>query len=251
MRLHAVALLLLSTAPAGAVEAYYETYAAGVNVIDVDAQFELAADRYRIQLDYRTVGALNLVMSGKQRFTADGRFISDRARPSRFFSSGVLRGDPRLTQIDYPDGQPQVRQLTPANEQEREPVQPAQQQGSIDTLSAMADLLHRVAATGRCDGRAVTFDGRRLSVLEARTAGTQVLEPSSRSVFAGPALRCDFVGRQTGGFMLNEDRERLLRPHEGSAWFATVNGVTMPVRMAFRTRWFGDATMYLAARPRS
>lgn len=243
-------LLLLSTVPAAAVDAYYETYAAGVNVIDLDVQFDIRPDSYRMLMDYRTVGPLNLVFSGKQRFTAEGRFVKDAVAPIRFFSTGTLRGDPRVTQIDYPGGQPVVRQLVPPNDAEREPVPPERQADTIDTLSAMASLLRRVGATGRCDGRSTTFDGRRLSVLEARTAGTQALEPTGRSLFAGPALRCDFTGRQTGGFLVGEDRARLERPQEGSAWFAAVDGVMLPVRMSFRTRWLGDATMYLATRPR-
>jgi hypothetical protein len=33
----------------------------------------------------------------------------------------------------------------------------------------------------------------------------------------------------------------------GSAWLAPVvaGGLRLPVRMAFETRWFGEATMYL------
>lgn len=243
-------LMLLHAVPAGAVDAYYETYAAGVNVIDVDAQFDIRADGYRILLDYRTVGAMNLVMGGRQRFTVEGRFTNDRPVPSRFYSAGTLRGDPRVTQIDYPTGQPQVRQLVPPNDSEREPVPPERQADTVDTLSAMAALLRRVSGTGRCDGQSSTFDGRRLATLQARTVGNEVLPATGRSSFAGPALRCDFVGRQTGGFMLGEDRDRLQRPQEGSAWFATVGGVLTPVRMSFRTRWFGDAVMYLATRPR-
>jgi hypothetical protein len=82
-----------------------------------------------------------------------------------------------------------------------------------------------------------------------RTGGE--LEPTGRSSFAGRALRCDFVGRQSAGFMLDEDRERLQQPQMGTAWFAAVapGGPKIPVRMAFRTRWFGEATMYLTKRP--
>ena len=112
----------------------------------------------------------------------------------------------------------------------------------------MAVLVHRVSTTGRCDGTVKTFDGRRLAVLEARTEGGQVLEPSGRSSFAGNTVRCAFVGRQIGGFTLGEDRAKLARPQMGTAWFAAVTpgGPKIPVRIAFQTRWFGEATMYLA-----
>ena len=122
---------------------------------------------------------------------------------------------------------------------------------TIDTLSAMASLINQVNTTGRCEGKATTFDGRRLAQLEARTAGEQVLERTGRSNFAGKALRCDFVGRQLAGFNLDDDRERLQRPQSGTAWFAAVTpgGPKIPVRVAFQTRWFGEATMYVTGKP--
>ena len=83
-----------------------------------------------------------------------------------------------------------------------------------------------------------------------RTAGTDFLAPSGMTSFSGNALHCDFEGRQLGGFMLDEDRERLQRPQRGSAWFAAIapGEQKIPVRISFHTRWFGDATMYLVDR---
>ncbi len=250
MLVRAALLLMVAAGPAGAVDAHYEAYAAGVNVIDVDASFDVTGERYRVALATRTVGAFGLVMRSQNQTTVEGHFVGSRPVPERFFSNGTLRGGPRVTQIDYLGGRPVVRQLVPPNDAEREAVPEAQQADTIDTLSAAAELMHQVNATGRCEGRATTFDGRRLSVLEARTSGEQVLEPTGRSSFAGKTLRCDFAGRQLAGFMLNEDREVLARPQQGTAWFAAVapGGPMIPVRIAFRTRWFGEATMYLVGK---
>lgn len=240
--------LIVAGVPAEAVEARYAAYAAGVQVVDMDASFDLTLERYRVRLVFRTVGALNLVARSRSDTVVEGRFVEGRVAPERFFSSGALRGGARVTQIDYAGGRPVVRQLVPPNETEREPVGEADMIGTVDTLSAMAELVHQVNTTGRCEGLSTTFDGRRLSVLEARTSGEQVLEASGRSSFAGMTTRCEFVGRQTGGFMLDEDRATLRRPHMGTAWFAAVvpGGVKIPVRIAFRTQFFGEATMYLA-----
>ena len=182
--------------------------------------------------------------------TVAGRFVGEQPVPQRFYSSGTLGGETRVTQIDYLGGQPTVRQLQPPNDTEREPVAPERQRDTVDTLSAMAELIHQINTTGRCDGKVMTFDGRRLSVLEARTEGDQVLEPTGRSSFSGMTTRCAFTGRQLGGFMLDADRAELSRPQTGTAWFAAVapGGPKVPVRIAFRTRWFGEATMYIAAK---
>ncbi len=230
--------------------AHYKAYAAGLNVINVDATFDLSPERYRLQIDYRTAGTFGLFVRSQQTTTVAGVLSGGSARPQRFVSSGVLRGEPRVTEIDYRDGQPLIRQLAPPNTGEREAVPAAEQRGTIDTLSAMAQLIEQVTRTGRCDGTVRTFDGRRLASLRAWTVGTGVIPASTVSSFSGPALHCEFEGTQLGGFMLNEDRQQLQRPQRGSAWFAATapGGPVLPVRISFRTRWFGDATMYLADR---
>jgi hypothetical protein len=246
--LAALLLLLATGRDAGAVDLYYEAYAAGLNVVDLDAQFDVTPARYQVRVHYRTAGAFRLMVRSEQDTLALGRFEAGRPVPQRFDSRGILNGKLRLTLIDYTDGQPTIRQLEPPNSAERESVPPERQRGTVDSLSAMAALLNLVRSTGRCDGGLTLFDGRRLAALEARTAGTQLLPPTGRSSFRGEALRCDFTGRQIGGFVVDADRADLMRPHMGAAWFAEVGGEIVPVRMTFRTKWFGDATMYLTTR---
>lgn len=248
--LAALALLVLAVARAEPVHVRYAAYAAGLNALNMDADFDVTPQSYRVHLAYRTVGTVGVLVRSQQDTVAEGRFVASRPVPQRFFSAGTLRGTPRVTQIDYAAGQPTVRQLQPSNDGEREAVLPAAQAGTIDTLSAMAQLMQQVNASGRCDNRARTFDGRRLAEMESRTAGQEVLAPTRRSGFAGPALRCDFEGRQTGGFMLDGDRAVLSRPQRGSAWFAAPapGGPMIPVRIVFAARLVGEVTMYLAPR---
>ena len=69
------------------------------------------------------------------------------------------------------------------------------------------------------------------------------------AIFAGTALRCDFVGRMLAGFWLDRPHTTPGRPRGGSAWFASVQpgAPPLPVRMSFKTDWFGDVTMVLTA----
>ena len=233
---------------AQAVALHYEAYAAGVNVIDMDADFAVDPARYHVVLAYKAVGPLGLLSTSHQKTTVDGHFAGNRPVPERFYSSGVLRGENRLTEIDYAGGQPRIRQMAPPNEKEREAVAPVAQANTVDTLSAMAQLINQVNTTHRCEGTLMTFDGRRLATLSARTMGEQPLEKTGRSSFAGPTLRCEFSGRQLGGFKTDEDRAVQEKVQQGTAWFAalTPGGPMVPVRIAFRTKWFGEATMYLA-----
>lgn len=248
------AALLLSVLPAvlahaEPVRAHYRAYAAGLPVVAMDADWDVQPGAYRVHLAFRTVGALAVAYSGQSDSVSEGRFDAGRVLPRRYYSAGVLRGVQRVTQIDYPGRDPQVRQLVPPNDEERETVPPADQAGTTDSLSALALLIRDVNATGRCDGQVRTYDGRRLGELAARTGPVQALEPTSRSTYAGPALRCDFEGRQLGGFVKDGDQAALRRPQRGTAWFAAPapGGQQVPVRIEFQTRWAGAVTMYLAA----
>lgn len=244
-------LLPLGGARADAVRARYAAYAGAFNVAVLDTDWTITPAEYRVHMAFRTAGTLSAVYQAENDTTSEGRFVGDRAQPRRFYSWGHARGRQRVTLIDYPAGDPVVRQLVPPNEDEREPVPESAQARTVDTLSLMALLLRRMAASGRCDGRATTFDGRRLSDIVARTAGQEVVEASSRSTFTGPALRCDFEGRQTGGFSKDADPETVRRPQRGAAWFARIGPqeAWVPVRVQFEARTVGSVTLYLQGAP--
>lgn len=229
------------------LHATYETYAAGLEVADVDAGFSIGRWTYQMSLAYHTTGMVGFFYRGHQLATVTGNWHDMNPSPSRFSGAGVWRGEPRLADIEYEQGKPLIRQLQPPNEKEREPVPEALQANSIDTLSALADLMHLVAATGRCELTVHTYDGRRAVEIAAHTVGEETLEPTERSSFSGKALRCDFAGHLLAGFQFGDDHTKESRPLHGSAWLAAVvpGAPPLPVRMTFETRWFGDATMYL------
>jgi hypothetical protein len=231
----------------GTVHASYDTYAVGLHVADVQAGFGLGPWSYQVQLVYRTTGLVGMFYQGHQINTVRGSWQDNEPAPVEFFGDGFWRGRHRVTLIDYAKGEPLVRDLEPPNEAERQPVPTDLQANTIDTLSALAELMRHVAASDRCETSVHTYDGRRVTEVTARTVGTETLAPTGRSVFSGPALRCDFEGRMLAGFMLGDSDEAHRKPLHGSAWMApAVPGMPpVPVRMVFQTDWFGDATMYM------
>jgi hypothetical protein len=255
MRSAAVPLLLcLNAAPAAAqqvaqVHLSYKTYAAGVQVVQVEAFFGLGPWNYHIDLDYHTTGFVGLLDHGHQTNTVRGLWDDDHAAPAEFFGEGVWRGQQRRTLIDYNHGVPVVKDLQPPQRTEREPVPPVLQLHTMDTLSALAQLMRKVELTNSCETTVRTYDGRRVLAVVAHTAGQEKLEPNSRSIYSGPALRCDFEGSELAGFLLGEDDPEHRKPLHGTAWFAPMlpGAPPLPVRIAFQTDWFGWATMYLTA----
>ena len=227
--------------------AQYETYAAGVPVAQVETGFSSGPHAYEMSLGYHTTGVVGFFLRGHQFDTVNGIWNGKRATPARFLGQGVWRGVDRIAEIDYEQGRPIVRQVIPPNATEREEVPDGLRASTIDPLSALAVLIRSVESTGRCEAAVRTYDGRRAAEIEAHTVGEEQLGPSSRSSFQGKALRCDFVGRMVAGFKLGENRDQESKPMHGSAWMASVvaGAPPVPVRMAFETRWFGDALMYL------
>jgi len=247
-------ILALTATPAAALaqapsatRVSYATYAAGMHVADVSAGIGLSAKDYQLTLSYQTTGLAGVFVRGQQDDVVSGGWNGTVPRPNRFIGTGRWRGEDRVARIDYDRGTPVVRELKPSNDEEREPVPLALQQNTIDGVSALAQLVRTVEKTGRCDGTIRTYDGRRAVEIRAMTGGYDMLDQTSRSVFAGRALRCNFTGRLVAGFKIDDDREKAARPLTGSAWLAPLqNGqAPLPVRITFQTRWMGDMTMYL------
>jgi hypothetical protein len=226
----------------------YNLYAAGFHVMDMEAAFGIGPHSYQVQLAYHTTGVVSLFHHGHQVSTVVGTWAAGQPEPQQFQAIGVWQGEDKVTLIDYLHGQPLVRSLIPSQEKEREPVPMALQQNSVDSLSALALLIRRVADTGRCEASVHTFDGNRASEITAHTVGEEMLPRNENSIFTGKALRCDFVGQMLAGFLYEDSSAYDRRPLHGTAWLARLipGEPPMPVEMQFETHWFGDAHMYLS-----
>lgn len=238
-----------SLAQVAQVQLAFDTYAAGIEVMQMHAFFGVGPWNYRIEVDYHTTGLVGLLYRGTQINTVRGMWQDNEASPLEFYGKGHWRGRDRLTWIDYDHGLPHLKELQPPQETERELVPQDMQRHTVDTLSALAQLMRHVQHSQDCETRVRTYDGRRLLDVAARTAGFERLDETSRSMFHGPALRCDFEGSELAGFMIGENDPEHHRPLHGVAWLAPLlpNAPPLPVRVAFETRWFGWATMYLTS----
>ena len=247
-------VLAISRAPparaeeAGDVHAVYHAYAAGLHVANIEVGFGFGPWSYQVRLAYHTVGLASFFYDGHQLNTVTGSWTDDRSAPHEYSGDSVWRRQHRSTLIDYSHGRPRILRLVPPNETERQAVPLDLQANTMDTLSALAELMRHVAATRTCDGTVHTYDGRRATEAAAHTVGIETLPPTDRSMFSGQALRRDVQEHILAGFVLGDD-ETQRRPLRGSAWLAKVVPSTapLPVRLTMETRWFGDATMYLTA----
>ncbi len=228
---------------------HYVAYSTGFRVLDLVVDVDLGTSRYAMNLSVHTVGVFGALVGGATDSSARGRWDGLAALPSMYDAHGTWHGEHVHTAMSYANGIPTTTALLPDNAHEREAVPPALQANTIDTLSAIAVLLHDVAQTGRCEGQSRVFDGRRLSEIAATTVGEETLPQTDRSTFQGSTLRCDFTGTLLAGFKFEDNRAREARPQHGIAWLARLQpgGPMLPMRVRFATPFFGDAILYLAA----
>jgi Protein of unknown function (DUF3108) len=229
--------------------ARYEVRAAGLTVMRVDALLDLDGAAYRVVTRVRTTGLAGLFSSSEQVTSAEGRWQGDRPLPRHYRAGGTWRGARREVALDYDAaGAPVLRALEPSEAGEREPVPEPLRRGTTDTLTALARLARAVERTGRCEGEAATYDGRRRLDIIARTEGADLLPPQA-AFPGGEALRCVLESRLVAGRRLEDDPAEAHRPQRAVAWIARVGpgGAMVPVRIEAPSRWFGTLRIELVA----
>ena len=227
----------------------YTLHVLGMPAMEAGMSVDLTPESYQLAIRFQTIGLAGAAFRGHQEQRARGTFLGGRTLPREYDSTGTWRGQTRATRLVYVNDVPAVTAMTPPDDTDRDPVPAALLNRVIDPLSVIAELLRVIAETGRCDGAARTFDGRRVVVFTMKTAGEEDILPSPRSRFAGRALRCDFTHEVVAGLRRGEGRAADTGPRRGTLWLAPLvqGGRKLPVRGTMETRLIGDATMHLTA----
>lgn len=231
--------MLLFAAPASAEHwrATYAVTAAGITVADAEVRFTLGPSGmpYSIETRTRTRGVASWLMRSETLARSEGVLRPGSALPRRYQTDGTWRGMTRRTVVDYaPDGSARIATLEPAQDMERTPVPDDARHGHIDPLSAIVLLTAHVRETARCDVRARTFDGRRVTQFEVTTH--PVVQVSDRGL-----LRCDVESRAIAGIPLDRPIEDASRPTRSTLLFGVPQpgAPAIPVKVEIASRWWG------------
>jgi len=224
----------------------YEVRAAGLAVMTMLAHLDLAPGHYRLRTEVQSTGLAAILGNSRQVTSTEGSWQASTPRPLRYRAEGIWRGSPRQVAMDWPTPEaPVIRQLVPPPESEREAVPPALQRDTMDGLSAMVLLSRAAAETGRCEGVAPVFDGRRRADYRAATEGRERLAESAG--FSGEALRCAIEVRVLAGWRSEQDATAGRVPQRATAWLARLrpDWPVLPVRIDLPSRWFGSVRISL------
>ncbi len=226
----------------------YVGYVLGVHAFDLTFAVSLEPAAYHVAVSFRLAGVLGALWPAEGNTAVDGSLTNNKPEPREMLSQGRYWGTAHMLRVTWKNGRPIIVQMSPPAEAEREPVPLRDQANTLDTLSAVVALIQQIAAIGRCDMSLHTYDGSRLSELASRTLGEEVLKPTGRSTFQGPALRCELAGRMIGGFVRGDKSPESRRTKTATIWFARVHPrePPIPVRMVFQQQGSPGATACLA-----
>ncbi|QCG96312.1 DUF3108 domain-containing protein [Azospirillum sp. TSA2s] len=248
-------LLPLATAMASAqpVKATYRVFVGGVTALDVEAMLDVTGDRYRVEVSAVTGGTIGRLFSWRTDSLTDGYVRGDDLRPASHRQTSQLRGEPRNVTLTYgPQGDVAVSVSPPPEKDDREPVPPALQRGTLDPLSAVLDLLFAVGARESCDRSLPVFDGRRRYDMLFSEVGRRIVDPSRYSVFAGVAQQCRVTYKPVAGYARSSPAGRFWQRNDPGdrppvdLWLAPVAAGYPPLPVRLETDSdFGSVVVHL------
>lgn len=255
LRRFAFVLGILAAFPAAAQEQRrvaiaYDVFTGGLQVVEFGLDLALSAERYDMLTRLKTRGVYATLFPWEQVSRGSGLVSAAKLAPASYEQRGQFRGRDRVVEIGYAHGRVADVRLEPPplDDNDREPVLDEQLAGVVDPLAGILGLIIRVNDGGQCAGRYEGFDGRRRFNIEFLDRGMERVEVGQPIAFAGEARGCDFVYRQTGGFMRRvtwgPDRQRV--PQTGRVWLGSIAQrlPIVPVKIELDSSW-GRTIAYL------
>lgn len=232
--------------PQETVNLRYATIIRGYHAVDTTAAYAVRPWGYGATAHLTTVGMASWFLTIDLTSTVEGHFFNNEALPINYDSHGFSRGQNRHVHLTFDHNGPHITALMPVDN-DREPLPPHQLSSSKDILSALITLFHRLETENSCDVSGTVFDGLRLMRIDAHGPRHDDVPEDHSSYYTGDALRCDFTGRQIGGFSQGSSHKaEQASPHPGIAWFKTLEkGRIIPVRIEFQHPKLGRLLLVL------
>lgn len=236
---------LITALPAAAepVSADYQVYFGGLHVLSAEAKLERGGGSYRLVAAAETQGLASWLNPWKGTTESRGLLAAGKVIPRYHLNWGTDEDSDSgasLVKLSY-DAAGDIVDSVVQPEQDREdrhPLPADAGKGTLDPLSVIAGLGELLQKGGRCEGRFAVFDGRKRYDLIVTDAGERMLEPTSYSIYAGPARGCRLDYEMLGGHRI--DRNKYVETaRERLVWVArpTPDAPPIPVRLEIETAY--------------
>lgn len=229
---------------------HYSVFVHGYHALNADVDYVMQPWGYGIESHLYTAGLASWFLTLNLMSSAQGRFNDAEITPVSFSNKGFSRGEERKAHIDFDLSGPHVTVLFPP-EKKREPLPETELKQAVDMLSYLVALTHRMQVKQDCTFGKPIFDGVHLSYLDMHGPDKTSMPKDHNPFFKGEAQRCDFTGRQIGGFSIGSPfKAAQSAPHPGTVWFAHDDKAgLLPVRIEFNHYKMGLILVVLQTAP--
>ncbi len=168
--------------------ATFDIYFRGVKSATITYSAVDDGSRYSAAAKLVSAGVFGLVRSVTYEAKAQGASVGGRLVPSLYEETRTRNGEVRTVRMEYRNGVPQGRVLTPAQEPQPENIDPATQGGTWDVMTAIFAVFRPTPRADVCTLRQRLFDGRRVMGIRtgtARVEGASIVCPAEYVRIAG------------------------------------------------------------------
>jgi hypothetical protein len=139
----------------------YDFYIGGFRAAELELFASLSPEIYEAAAQFRTAGIVGFFRDTVMKAEASGRILADALHPTRYALTEREEGEEQTIGISFAAGVPSSVEAVPEFRTRPWSINPSDQSGTIDPLSALLIVLLPRPASTVCDMRVEAFDGRR------------------------------------------------------------------------------------------
>lgn len=204
--------MALSASGAGAnaqndsLRTIYDFYLGGVKAGELSIDADFVDGRYTAQSVLRTAGVVGLVYKASFEAEAQGRRTAGGLTPGRFAANARMKSKEQFVEMIYSGGAPRDVRAEPAFIPKSYQIDPAEQSGTLDPITAALSALAPVASGTQCNTSVEVFDGRRRYAVDLGAPSPD-----------GNRIKCPATYRRIAGFKPKMMKKRAIFPF--SVWY--------------------------------
>lgn len=227
---------------------HYTVYLGGLLLGGIDVEVSKDDRNYTILSTANTNQAFNMVINWIARGETKGLVNLDTFLPRQHQHKSKWNNNERIVTMDYtPDGSVRVQKAGERSERTDKytPIDPASLTNSIDPMTAILTVTHRLERGEGCNVTLPVFDGHRRYDAVLSDTSPREFRPSVYSVFSGTAIGCRIEFIRKGGFPANRNFDQE-KKQDVVVWAGdpASRGRIVPVRFQLDTQ-FGAMELHL------
>ena len=209
-----LAALILVLAPTAVMPAtqgpglhkIYDFYLGGIRAGELSLNADYVGGVYKANSVLRTAGVVGMVYRASFEAEAEGRLNGEDLEPIRFAADSRMSSKEQSVEMLFTDNAPREVKANPAFDPRPWQVDPAEQVGTLDPITAALTALAPTPMNEICNSSVEVFDGRRRYAIELGAPKAD-----------GNRIRCPALYRRIAGFKPKMMKKRPKFPFH--VWF--------------------------------